>query len=318
MKFLRSFLDCFDYAAARAAPVVLVTIMRTKGSAPRNAGTRMAVALEDSSHDEDNVATALIVGGTIGGGNLEHKVLEIARQWLETIRQHGTENPLEAPEYKAFPLGASLGQCCGGWVEVRFDAVMAVDLLASDGWVQVLREDAELSTCHVMLFGAGHVAQALVPMLCAIGAKVTWVDNREGAFTWGNLPPHVNVETIITDVPEAEVSRAPSGTYFIIMTHSHALDQTITQAVLRRDDASFYGLIGSKTKRKLFENRLSMRGFDRATIAKLTCPLSINGIKSKEPAAIALAITAQIQQRREQLATTVQQMPDDKSNTYYA
>jgi xanthine dehydrogenase accessory factor len=312
MKFLRSFLDCFDYAAANCVPAVLVTITRTKGSAPRNAGTRMAVAL----HGDD--PASLIVGGTIGGGNLEHKVLEIAQQWLENMHQLSSESTLEAPEYKAFPLGASLGQCCGGWVEVRFEAVTLAELLAVDGWVQAWREDAAISTLPVMLFGAGHVAQALVPMLCAIGAKLTWVDNREGAFTWGDYTPSVSVETISTEVPEAEISRAPSGTYFIIMTHSHALDQTLTQAVLRRDDAAFYGLIGSKTKRKLFENRLAMRGFTPATIAKLTCPLGIDGIDSKEPAAIALAIAAQIQQRREQLAGLTLATSHNKTSVYYA
>jgi xanthine dehydrogenase accessory factor len=312
MKFLRSFLDCFDYATVHCATAVLVTITRTKGSAPRNAGTRMAVAL----HAND--AASLIVGGTIGGGNLEHKVLEIARQWLENMHQLGCESSLDAPEYKAFPLGASLGQCCGGWVEVRFEAVKPADLLVADGWLQALREATEISALRVMLFGGGHVAQALVPMLCAIGAKVTWVESREGAFTWGDYVPNVSVATIIADAPEVKISHAASGTYFLIMTHSHALDQTLTQAVLRRDDASFYGLIGSKTKRKLFENRLAMRGFSQATIAKLTCPLGIDGINSKEPAAIALAITAQIQQRREQLACTVQAASNNKSNVYYA
>jgi xanthine dehydrogenase accessory factor len=82
--------------------------------------------------------------------------------------------------------------------------------------------------------------------------------------------------------------------------------------------AARISLIGSKTKRKLFENRLAMRGFSQATIAKLTCPLGIDGINSKEPAAIALAITAQIQQRREQLACTVQAASNNKSNVYYA
>lgn len=310
MKLLPNFMDCLNIAASQNAPAVLITITRTKGSAPRNAGTKMAVALQA----ED--ASQLFVGGTIGGGNLEFKALEIAQNLL----QSSANDTLETPENRAFPLGASLGQCCGGWVEMRFEVITAAQNLAPANWIQTLRNAPPPNSFSVMLFGAGHVAQALAPMLSAIGAKVVWVDNREGAFTWGNHIASANIETITTDAPEAEIARAPRGTYFIVMTHSHALDQVITHAMLQRDDAHFYGLIGSKTKRKLFENRLFMRGLSQSLLEKLVCPLGIEGIKSKEPAAIALAITAQIQQRKEQLAVTAQitSQNDSHKHPHYA
>ncbi len=316
MKLLPNFMDCLNYAAEQNAAAVLITITRTRGSAPRDAGTRMAVALATD-------AAALIVGGTIGGGNLEYKALEIAQNMLKSEPKNALEMPVfetttsssdPSRENRAFPLGASLGQCCGGWVEMRFEVITAAQNVSTAYWIQALRDAPPPNAFNVMLFGAGHVAQALAPMLCAIGANVVWIDNREGAFEWGNHIKSANIETITTDAPEAEIANAPSGTYFIVMTHSHALDQVITHAMLQRDDASFYGLIGSKTKRKLFDNRLSMRGFSQSALGNLTCPLGIEGINSKEPAAIALAITAQIQQRKEQLSVSAQMKSQTKIN----
>ncbi len=295
MKLLPQFFDCLNQAITRQIPAVLVTVTRTKGSTPRDAGTKMAVTLAET------LPSSLIVGGTIGGGNIEFKALEIAHQWLTKMQRTSGLNVLEMPEYRAFPLGASLGQCCGGWVELRFEAMPLADKGVLTEWVANLKAAATTNPFDVMLLGAGHVAQALAPMLSAIGAQVRWIDTREGVFSWGAAIGLANVETCVSDTPEAEISNAPAGIFFIIMTHSHALDQQLTQAILKRDDANFYGLIGSKTKRRLFENRLSMRGYSQSTIAKLTCPLGIDGIKSKEPAAIALAITAQIQLCREQL-----------------
>jgi xanthine dehydrogenase accessory factor len=109
-----------------------------------------------------------------------------------------------------------------------------------------------------------------------------------------------NVRTVVTDVPEAEVDAAGAGAYFLVMTHSHPLDEALTERILRRTDFAYFGLIGSKSKRRQFERRLAARGLPPARFDAMTCPIGIGGIKGKEPGIIAVAVAAQLLQRWEQ------------------
>jgi xanthine dehydrogenase accessory factor len=122
---------------------------------------------------------------------------------------------------------------------------------------------------------------------------VTWVDERDDLFP-AQLPANVVVEA--TDIPEALAEQAPPGTSFLVMTHSHALDQRLAEAILRRPDFhdDWFGLIGSNTKRKQFEHRLQERGIDRARLDAMVCPIGVPGIEGKAPAVIAVAVAAQL------------------------
>jgi xanthine dehydrogenase accessory factor len=143
-----------------------------------------------------------------------------------------------------------------------------------------------------MLFGAGHVGAAIVRLLADLPCRVTWVDEREDLFP-ADVAPNVVVEA--TDVPEALVRTAPAGTSFLVMTHNHALDQRLTEEILRRPaHQDWFGLIGSETKRKQFEHRLRDRGMSRARLDDMVCPIGVPGIKGKEPAVIAVAVVAQL------------------------
>jgi len=146
---------------------------------------------------------------------------------------------------------------------------------------------------RVVLFGAGHVGAAIVKVLSNLPCRVLWVDEREDMFPPG-LPPQIRIEA--TDVPNAAVDMAEPGAYYLVMTHSHALDQQLSERILKRDDAAWFGLIGSITKRKQFEHRLSERGFSAAQLERITCPIGIPGIYGKEPASIAIAVVAQLMQ----------------------
>jgi xanthine/CO dehydrogenase XdhC/CoxF family maturation factor len=108
-----------------------------------------------------------------------------------------------------------------------------------------------------------------------------------------------NVEVVATDVPEAEVDAAPADAFFLVMTHSHALDEALTQRILQRADFAYFGLIGSTSKRHQFERRLLARGFQPAQLAAITCPIGIDGIENKHPSAIAIAVAAELLQRYE-------------------
>ncbi|MFC4431777.1 xanthine dehydrogenase accessory protein XdhC [Cupriavidus respiraculi] len=293
-------------------PVVMVTIVEVEGSAPREPGVRMLV-------------TADALTGTIGGGHLEWRGMAIAREMLAA----GTD----ARAIVRIPLGPALGQCCGGVVQLGFErlggndlgwldaiedafaarealtrtvpasgpvrharacaAVASVALGANGEWQDTVVPDA----MHVVLFGAGHVGHALVRVLGTLPCTVHWVDERDTLFPPG-LPANVTAEA--TDTAEAVVDAAPPGSYFLVMTHSHALDQALCERIFRRTDFAYFGLIGSKTKRARFEHRMAEHGIDPARFPEMVCPMGVAGITDKAPAMIAVAIVAQLLQVRDQ------------------
>ena len=254
---------------ALTAPAVLITVTRTEGSVPRKAGTRM---LADAGRQVD----------TIGGGHLELKAVETARAMLAA----GTLLHAER-----FPLGPRLGQCCGGMVWLDFELIAPQAARIAELEQEALAKRSAWP--HLMLFGAGHVGTALVHLLGTLPCRVTWVDTRDAQFP-ERAPANVSIEN--TDTPEALIAGADAGTSFLVMTHSHALDQAMCEHILRRPELGWFGLIGSMTKRVAFERRLLERGFDQARIAAMVCPIGIPGITGKEPAVIAVAVCAQLLQ----------------------
>ena len=255
--------DTVESLRTTAEPVVLVSIDSIVGSTPREPGARMLV-------------TAKEFYGTIGGGNLEFQALEIARNLLQTGAAGGL---------RRFPLGAGLGQCCGGLVNLMFELL--------DGNSDWSHADIDEERIEITLFGAGHVGQALVRALGDLPVNLRWVDTREAMLP---APPPAGVNCIETDIPEAEVDAAPPGSYFLVMTHDHALDQKLCEQILRRDDFAYFGLIGSRAKRRNFETRMARRGVDPARFADMTCPIGVGGINGKQPAQIAISVAAQILQ----------------------
>jgi xanthine dehydrogenase accessory factor len=95
---------------------------------------------------------------------------------------------------------------------------------------------------------------------------------------------------------EGEVADAPPGAFFLILTHDHALDLRIVETALRRDDAGFVGVIGSKSKRERFRHRLAHRGMSDERVGRMRCPVGLPGITGKQPEIIALAVVAQLMQ----------------------
>lgn len=230
---------------------VLVTIIEERGSTPRNAGSKMVVTAERSFE-------------TIGGGHLEYKTMQLAREMLASRSQ---DTRLER-----FSLGASLGQCCGGTTVLLFEPM---------GQPQA----------QIAVFGAGHVGRALVPLLAGLPCKVHWIDSRENEFP-EQTPPGVN--QVLNEEVVEEVDNMPPGSYFIVMTHNHQLDLELTAAILKRDDFAYYGLIGSKTKRVKFEHRLRERGFAEEAMARMRCPMGLPEVKGKLPVEIAVSIAGEV------------------------
>jgi len=144
------------------------------------------------------------------------------------------------------------------------------------------------------LYGAGHVGQALARILADLPLRLTWIDSRAELF-----PANVAEGVRVRCVPDALVTvpEAPAGAYFLVMTHSHPLDYALCQAILKRADFRWVGLIGSDSKAARFRSRLRREGVGVSDIAKLVCPIGIEGIQSKWPAAIAVAVAAQLMQQ---------------------
>jgi xanthine dehydrogenase accessory factor len=250
---------------------VVIEVTQAQGSVPREAGTRMLVSTKETI-------------GTIGGGHLELKAIARAREMLRT-------NEL-APHTEHFPLGPALGQCCGGAVTLGYDVLDATSLA---------RWPVAAQLFHLQLYGAGHVGRAIATLLATLDVSVDWIDERESEFpattTLGTQWP-AHIRQVCVDAVEAEVRIAPPFASYLVLTHDHDLDLRITEAILKRADFAYLGLIGSKTKRQRFIHRFEQRGVDPATIARLTCPIGIEGIAAKEPEIIAVAVLAQLLQRR--------------------
>jgi xanthine dehydrogenase accessory factor len=143
----------------------------------------------------------------------------------------------------------------------------------------------------ILVFGAGHVGRALVTVLGTLPRPVRWIDARLDAFP-AALPANVLAET--SDAPENEVDAAPPGAAYVVMTHSHALDLAIVERVLRRADFAYLGLIGSRTKRRRFDRRLALRGLVPDAVARLRCPIGLDGVGGKHPGEIAVAVAAEL------------------------
>ncbi len=261
---------------------VLITVIRAAGSTPRDDGTKMVVTGDEQVD-------------TIGGGHLEFEAVKQARDLLAK----GTS----CQEIVSYPLSSKLGQCCGGAVKLLFEVML----------------DHQQ---HVAVFGAGHVAQALVPILAQLPLQIQWVESREkwldktgklsndvslanGDVSGVQLTDvaggaqriasaHSNITPITIDEPEHIIASLPNNIWIIIVTHNHQLDYKLVEASLKHTEGNYIGMIGSKTKAKRFRTRLEHRGFAPSQIQRLISPIGDLSITGKRPIEVAVSISAQI------------------------
>lgn len=239
---------------------MLVTIIRVRGHAPRQAGSKMVVTHQESY-------------GSIGGGNLEASCIERAR---ELLNSH-TDKP-ETLTVTLNPKGGAHGvQCCGGEVGVLFEPLVSV------------RET-------VAIFGAGHVGVALCGVLSNLPLSLYLIDSRKAQLAAPLLDSIATIQRLHREIPETALTELPAGSHLLIMTHDHAEDIAILDCALRRDDLGFIGLIGSQVKWQHFEQKLTGLGHSKKALARVTTPIGVPGITSKHPQAIAIASAAQLLQ----------------------
>ncbi len=245
----------------------LVTLSDVRGSAPREAGAFMVVRPSGGFH------------GTIGGGALEWRALQLA---AEALRSGGGQAQVFSQA-----LGPDLGQCCGGRVSVRIETFDAGDTRPA----RIEIADAEARPTPMLLFGAGHVGRAIILALAPLPFETRWLDTRADAF-----PPVMPKNAAPVHLKSAieEIRAAPTGAFILILTHSHALDFDIAAAALKERRFAYTGMIGSATKRARFERQLRELSISDADIDRLVCPIGLPGIGNKSPAVIAAGVVAQL------------------------
>ncbi len=251
----RTWFDAIGYCHQHSEAYVLVTVLSVAGSVPREQGAKMVIT-GDSQYD------------TIGGGHLEYDVVNKARTFLA---EGSTPQHIES-----YPLSSKLGQCCGGAVKVLF----------------------EIKTSHcqtLAIFGAGHVAQSLVPILAQLPLSIRWIDSRDDVFNAIQVPQ--GVSTIVDEQPEGELVLLPANSWVLILTHDHQLDFRLAETALKDGRFPYVGMIGSDTKAKRFRTRLAHRGFDDIAQQPLVTPVGNLSIPGKKPVEVAVSISAQIIER---------------------
>ena len=285
--------DIHDIRTALAREdAVFITVNSLEGSSPREVGAWMLVLADD-------------VLGTVGGGNLEFQAIAYGRELLgthvpnqpaaqttETIHV-GNLNPTD--ELRRYPLGPSLGQCCGGVVHLKFSFISSHDAIKREAACATITLANSQNSLKIALFGGGHVGKALVRVLGTLPCAVQWVDSRDEIFP-SDVPR--NAECEHSSPVHAAVSQLQPASHVLIMSFSHAEDLDVVAACLTRlrdkNDLPFIGLIGSKTKWATFRHRLEERGFSKEEIARITCPIGIDGVQGKEPEVIAVSVAAQL------------------------
>jgi xanthine dehydrogenase accessory factor len=257
MKHLGAFLQS-------QSPVISVEVAVAKGSTPREQSAFMLVSTNETY-------------GTIGGGRLELDAIAKARTMLIAGEIKSEMN---------VALGPDINQCCGGRVVLQLHKLNETEQMA-------MSETATLKINQmpeVLIFGAGHVGRALALALAPLPFRISLIDPRPHAL----LPVIHGITSLALPVPEQAVRDAKPGSSFVVMTHEHSLDFLIINEALKRNDAAYVGLIGSKTKKVLFRSQYLADGGSLADFAKLTSPIGANPTGDKRPEVIAAFVAAEL------------------------
>lgn len=286
---------------------VLVTVTEHHGSAPRGAGAMMLAG------------AAGRLAGTVGGGSVEHEALRLAADLLR--RKNSSLH--------TFELGGgegSLDMVCGGGVTLWLqyiapetawaglaDEVLerlaekrpACLVLHLDGRPAVLEENgARRCVCfgdrclvplpvgeRAVIFGGGHCAAALAPVLASVGFRVTVYDEREEFVTADRFPGAENLICGGYGDIAAGVALTPED-YVVVMTNGHRHDLEVEAQVLPHKTA-YLGVMGSKKKTAAINEELLRRGFSEEDLRRIHAPIGL-AIKSATPEEIAVSIAGEM------------------------
>ena len=240
---------------------VCVTLVDIKGSTPRAQGGRMLVTASG------------LYSGTVGGGLVEAKALEFSQEFLQQNELSGQT------KFVQWNLNRDIGMSCGGSVKLYFER------FNTNPW-------------EIMIFGAGHVAQALIPLLLTLDCQLTCYDTRR---EWlDKLPESPKLNKLCVENLEDNVEQTSEKAFVLIMTHGHRSDFYVAQKFLEQRNQPFLGVIGSRSKAATLKKELKKEGLKQKQIEKIFCPLGFS-LGGNHPQEIAVSITAQLLYERDKL-----------------
>ena len=342
---MNEWIDELNDLSAACEPAVLVTVAGIRGSSPREIGAKMIVTATETigtigggqlEYQSTRIAVGMLeeeqmalrsfpLGPALGqccGGVVEilfEPFVGDMPAWLRDLRAlHGQREPAV--------IATRISRSAPGKFVVTADRVFGVAEDHADPAmvamarailngkpeaqrnVQEFYEPVVVPDLNIAVFGAGHVGSAVVAALAGLDCNIRWIDNRRSIFR--KVPG--NVRAIEAAEPALEVAAMPPDSYYLIMTHNHALDFDICDRILRREDYRYCGLIGSLSKRRRFEKRFRQQGMSQRLIDTLVCPIGVAGISGKKPAEIAVSAAAEILKIREAAAdAVVAEYPDN-------
>lgn len=335
---MTSWFETLHELVSEGEPCMLVTVAGVRGSAPRETGAKMIVTARELigtigggqlEHQCAQIASEQLregnergllrkfpLGADCGqccGGVVDvmfETIGQSAKAWLEILRDFhdaGTDIVVvtkpDAPRTKYIVSDAGCEYESPECEEPVAVADIAKRILERAEIAQMaegfLLDPLARTNFNVAVFGAGHVGAAVVDVLSRLDVNIRWIDGRKRMFP-ARMP--ANVLAISSGDVAREASALPSGSYHLVMTHSHPLDLEICSRILGREDFAYCGLIGSVSKRRRFERLLRKQGLREDQLERLTCPIGVAGIAGKQPVEIALAVAAELLQTRDERA----------------
>jgi xanthine dehydrogenase accessory factor len=262
MSTLHGFVERLAELARTREAFVSVTMVEAIGSTPQDAGSKMLVTTEGLSF------------GTVGGGKVEHKAIEYAQQMLAE-----TGSDARANELVEWNLQRDVGMTCGGVVKLYFETYNHCD------W-------------RVVVFGAGHVAGALIHCLSQLDCQITCIDPRQ---QWlDKIADQRQLTKLRDDEPRTRVADLSDDSFVLSMTMGHATDRPILEEIFQQGrEFPFLGVIGSKAKRSVLQRELLAAGVSQSQVDSLHCPIGLP-LGTSQPGEIAVSISAQLIQQRDQ------------------
>jgi xanthine dehydrogenase accessory factor len=249
------FINSIEQLQKNQTPFVLITLVDEKGHAPQDVGAKAIVTHQG------------LYFGTVGGGKIEAKAILFAQNILNQTEP-------DPRHLKKWNLQTDVGMSCGGEVTLFFEGYF-------------------VSIKNVVIFGAGHVAQALCRVLLPLDFQITVIDPRPEWIE--KLPASQNLVATLEPTPTNRVKSFPDDCFFVVMTQGHSTDLPILEALLKTKNPKYIGSIGSDVKALKIKKDLLALGVDPNQIEKLRCPIGID-IPSNNPHAIAISVGAQILQ----------------------
>lgn len=243
-------------------PFVLVTLVEARGSVPQDTGAKMLVT-----------AAGLHVG-TVGGGRVEARAIAAAQEMLASAAT-------AKPSFASWTLKGDVGMTCGGAVKLYFEP-----------------HAGDRASWTIAMFGAGHIAQALLPVLAPLDCRILCFDSRPD---WvGKIANFRNVRAQVREDLAAVVDELPDDAFLICMTQGHKTDRPILLRALSTRQFPYIGVIGSDSKAAILRRELVADGLTAKRAAAFHCPIGLP-FGTNHPHEIALSIAAQLLSERDRL-----------------